>query len=168
MLEALKTIPSVEKNPQAALEQLSIDRDNARKRMAKYNIIKQNMEANGYQGSPDDYLNDSANLADYSMSNTDHIQQQNNDFIKVISPSGIVGEISKNNLADAIKDGYKEVAKSSKNESKALSEAESAARSKAAFEEYYNNQPTSFKGDFDIPNQDGYRKNIMPLFEKMR
>ena len=119
---------------------------------------------NNYHYSP----SDNAKLADYAMGNTDHIQQQNNDFIKVISPSGIVGEISKNNLAEAIKDGYKEVSKSSKNESKALSEAESAARSKAAFEEYYNNQPTSFRGDFDIPNQDGYQKNIMPLFKGMR
>ena len=58
MLEALKTVPTIEKNPEAALEQLNIDRENAKKRMAKYNIIKQNMEANEYQGFPDDYLGD--------------------------------------------------------------------------------------------------------------
>ena len=85
------------------------------------------------------------------------IQQQNNDFIKVISPSGIVGEISKNNLADAIKDGYKEVSKSSENNIEPK-----------LSKQQMNVEPTSFRGDFDIPNQDGYQKDIMPLFRRMR
>lgn len=111
MTEALKTIPSVEKNPQAALEQLAIDRNNAKKRIADYNLIKQNMEANGYQGSPDDYLNDNAKLADYYTDNwnvvTDNnIEKQHNGFVQMAGPKGSI-EVPIDRVDFFIQNGYR-------------------------------------------------------------
>ena len=117
---------------------------------------------NNYHYSP----SDNAKLADYSMGNSVNLGSNSNtikdEWVTLVSPSGRKEEVYYEDVPALIKNkGFKKL-------SEAEAEAESAARSEAAFEEYYNNQPTSFRGDFDILNQDGYQKNIMPLFKKMR
>ena len=113
---------------------------------------------------------DNAKLADYSMGNSVNLGSNSNtikdEWVTLVSPSGRKEEVYYEDVPALIKN--KGLKKLSEAEAEAEAEAESVARSEAAFEEYYNNQPTSFRGDFDIPNQDGYQKNIMPLFKKMR
>jgi hypothetical protein len=121
---------------------------------------------NNYHYSP----SDNAKLADYTMGNSVNLGSNSNtikdEWVTLVSPSGRKEEVYYEDVPALIKNkGFKKLSEA---EAEAEAEAESAARSEAAFEEYYNNQPTSFRGDFDIPNQDGYQKNIMPLFKKMR
>lgn len=53
MLEALKTVPSIEKNPAAALEQLDKDRANATRRLRNYENVKNQLIQSEFESLPD-------------------------------------------------------------------------------------------------------------------
>lgn len=107
MLEALKTMPSVDKNPQAAIAQLNIDRANARKRISKYNTIKQNMETNEYQGFPDDYLNDAQDSVQIpsALKNDVKATPENKSVLMRDPETGEEDLISADRMKEALEDG---------------------------------------------------------------
>lgn len=112
--EALKTIPSYDKNPDAALEQIEIDKANALNIINKYNTAKQQMQDNNFQGYANDiYLENPNQVLEYQdnmknvnkggMDNARYIDEDideniENDMVKIIGPNGRVFSVPKSDV----------------------------------------------------------------------